>query len=213
MGKTITKDAELIIEVKDEDEKKEEKAAEPMTIENLATEFAQLKDLVTRTLQTKTEEKEEEETETEEKSDCEKAIEELKAEIEKLKKPKKEAQESSGRSLTDEEREERRRRRHKEIYGKEPPNVPRGRGKLDKPAEKKEEEKTEETEKKENVTVELTKEDIMKILLKDKPVEKRGIVPQEPKEIKSPLDFTYEELLKGDPEALMKKAGFVKNEI
>ena len=56
--------AKLIVEDKNED-KVEEKAAEPMTNEMLAAEIAVLKDQFSRFLATQTTKEEEEETETE----------------------------------------------------------------------------------------------------------------------------------------------------
>lgn len=56
---------------------------------------------------------------------------------------------------------------------------------------------------------ELTLEEKQRLLANEK-VQKRGIVHQTPiREINSPMDYTPQELLKGDIKSLMRKAGFV----
>lgn len=86
----------------------------------------------------------------------------------------------------------------------------------EKPKEKEEEVEEKPTKKEDEgeITVEKVAEKVIQKMLIGAKVEKRGIVhTEEPREIKTPLDFTHEELFKGDMTSLLKKVGIEPIEV
>ena len=204
----------------------EEKAAEPMTIEMLDAKLDQVlqsnKRVVDALAETEKAKKKPEDEEEEKEKDkdkekeekdktkkTEEAGEEKTEESEKEKPVEEKVVEGSTEKV--EETEKSVEDQIFELLGKvDKEKVPEAFGKWKDAYEKKKAEalKNEEVAPDFNNMIEDAINEAINKRLDGAKVTKRSTVPQPVKKYATPLDFTYEELAKGDVEALLKKAGY-----
>lgn len=225
--RTIKKEGLIEITLPEEiQEEKEEKAAEPMTIEMLSAEFDQVRQLNQKLLDALAEtekakkkpmdeEKEKEDEEKLKEKEKEKTKKTEETSEEKTEKSEKEGkvEEKAVEGSTEkvEETEKTVEDQIFELLGKvDKEKVPEAFGKWKDAYEKKKAEalKNEEVAPDFNSMIEDAINDAIAKRLDGSKVTKRSIVPKPIKKYATPLDFTYEELANGDIEALLKKAGY-----